>query len=42
MYSAVGLDPYRRRWDLRLGDPSLLIGRRRQRIIEMRDQHLVE
>ena len=31
-----------RRWDLRLGDPELLVSRRRRRLIELRDEYLTD
>ena len=41
LMKAAGFDPSARRWDLRLGDPELLVSRRRRRIIELRDRYFV-
>jgi hypothetical protein len=38
--NAAGFDRSTRRWNLRLGDPGLLVSRRRRRIIELRDEYL--
>ncbi len=40
LMKAAGFDPSARRWDLRLGDPDLLVSRRRRRMIELRDEYL--
>ena len=42
LMKAAGFDPYARRWDLRLGDPELLVSRRRRRMIELRDEYLTD
>jgi hypothetical protein len=39
---AAGFDPEARRWDLRLGDPTVLVSTRRRRIIELRDRYLAD
>ena len=38
---AAGYHPSRR-WDMRLGDPTLLVSARRRRIIELRDEYLTD
>jgi hypothetical protein len=42
LMKAAGFDPYARRWDLRLGDPKLLVSRRRRRMMELRDEYLTD
>ena len=42
LMKAAGFDPYPRRWELRLGDPGLLVSRRRHRMIELRDEYLTD
>ena len=42
LMKAAGFDPSARRWDLRLGDPELLVSRRRRRMIELRDEYLTD
>ena len=42
LMKAAGFDPYERRWDLRLGDPELLVSRRRRRIIDLRDRYFAD
>jgi hypothetical protein len=37
---AAGFDPSARTWALRLGDPGLLVSRRRRHMIELRDEYL--
>jgi Domain of unknown function (DUF6398) len=40
LMKAAGFDPYSQRRDLRLGDPGLLVSRRRRTIIQLRDVYL--
>jgi hypothetical protein len=42
LLNAAGFDPSAPRWPLRLGDPELLVSRRRRRIIELRDEYLAD
>ena len=42
LMKAAGFDPSTRDWDLRLGDPELLVSRRRRRMIELRDEYYSE
>ena len=42
LMTAAGFDPQARRWDLRLGDPDLLVSRRRRHMIELRDEYLTD
>ncbi len=42
LMKAAGFDPSTRRWDLRLGDPQLLVSRRRRRMIELRDEYFAD
>ena len=42
LMKAAGFDPSARRWDVRLGDPGLLVSRRRRRIIELRDRYFAD
>ena len=39
---AAGFDPYMLRWELRLGDPELLVSGRRRWMIELRDEYLTD
>ena len=39
---AAGFDRSARPWDLRLGDPELLVSRRRRRMIELRDEYFTD
>jgi hypothetical protein len=42
LMTAAGFAPSVRRWDLRLGEPELLVSRRRRRMIELRDEYLAD
>jgi len=42
LMKAAGFDPSARRWDLRLGDPTLLVSGRRRRMIDLRDEYLAD
>ena len=42
LMKAAGFDRSRPTWDLRLGDPQLLVSRRRRRMIELRDEYYSE
>ena len=42
LLKAGGFDPSARRSDLRLGDPGLLVSRRRRRLIDLRDEYLTD
>ena len=42
LIKAAGFDQSARRWGLRLGDPELLVSRRRRHLIELRDEYLTD
>jgi hypothetical protein len=42
LMKAAGFDPHAPRWDLRLGDPGLLVSGRRRRMIALRDRYFAD